>query len=80
MKAKLISAEDCGPRGWLPAGTIMESPDAYKLVIHGVAEPADDECRIAAGMTPEKTEAAVAFQKKAKKGLQEAVDPETPTE
>ena len=36
-----------------PAGTILENPDAYKLVQMGVAEPADDECEQAHGMTPD---------------------------
>ncbi len=80
MKAKLLSEEDGGAQGILPRGTIIDHPDAYKLVLHGVAEPADDECRTKAGMTPEKAAAAVAFQTKAKKGLQDAVDPQTPSE
>lgn len=35
----------------MPTGTIIDNPEAYKLVQNGVAIPADDECRIAAGMT-----------------------------
>jgi len=31
----------------LPAGTIMEGPKAYQLVMLGVAEPADAECSAA---------------------------------
>ena len=75
MQAKMISDEDGAKKG-----TIIDHPDAYKLVKLGVAEPADDECRIAAGMTPAKTEAAREFQRKAKRGLQEAVEESTPTE
>lgn len=75
MKAKMISDEDGAKKG-----AIIDHPNAYKLVKLGVAEPADEECRTAAGMTPEKTEAAVNFQRKAKRGLQEAVEESTPTE
>lgn len=80
MKAKLLNEEDGGAKGKLPAGTVIDHPDAYKLVLHGVAEPFDDECRKKAGLSPEKASAAVAFQAKAKKGLQEAVDPQTPSD
>jgi hypothetical protein len=33
------------PEGKLPAGTIVEHPDAWKLVLMGSAEPADEECQ-----------------------------------
>jgi hypothetical protein len=36
-----------------PAGTEIEHPEAYKLVQMGCAEAVDDECRVAAGMSPE---------------------------
>lgn len=35
----------------LPAGTIIDRPDAWKLVVIGAAEPVDGECRAAAKMT-----------------------------
>lgn len=41
-----------------PAGHIHERPDAYRLVQHGNAIPADDECREACGMTDEDMEYA----------------------
>lgn len=69
MKAKMISDEDGAKKG-----TIIDHPDAWKLVRLGVAEPADVECRKKAGMTPAKTEAAIAFQRKAKQGIQDAID------
>jgi len=37
----------------MPAGYIHEAPDVYRLVQHGCAIPADDECREACGMTEE---------------------------
>lgn len=36
-----------------PTGTEIEHPDAWRLVRMGVADPVDDECREAAGLTPE---------------------------
>lgn len=35
------------------AGTEIEHPDAWRLVRLGVAEPADDDCRSAADVSPE---------------------------
>lgn len=45
MKAKLTRKMDVG-KEWAPAGTIIDHPDAFRLVEHGVAEPADEECRL----------------------------------
>jgi hypothetical protein len=39
-------------------GAIIDDPDAWKLVRFGVAEPADEECREKAGMTPEQMQVA----------------------
>lgn len=39
---------------WSPAGTVIEHPDAYLLVRMGCAEPADDECHAAHGMSEER--------------------------
>lgn len=39
-------------------GDVIEGHNVYLLVKQGVAEPADEECREAAGMTPERFEAA----------------------
>lgn len=36
-----------------PAGTVIDHPDAFRLVQMGVAIPADEACRAAAGMTEE---------------------------
>lgn len=37
----------------VPAGYVIEHPDAWRLVRQGTAESADDECEAKAGMTPE---------------------------
>jgi hypothetical protein len=42
------------PEGIKTAGTLINHPDAYRLVQMGVAEPADAECAEASSMTPEK--------------------------
>lgn len=42
----------------LPAGTILEEPEAYLHVRMGYAEPADAECAAKAAMTPEAMAAA----------------------
>lgn len=36
----------------VPAGYVIEGPDAWRLVRQGTAEAADDECEAKAGMTP----------------------------
>ncbi len=38
------------PNDIIPAGTVIEKEDIWKLVRAGVADPADEECRIRAGM------------------------------
>ncbi len=42
--------------GIRPAGSVLEDPDAYQLVEHGVAEPADEECAAAVRLTPAELE------------------------
>ncbi|TXH56422.1 MAG: hypothetical protein E6Q97_06480 [Desulfurellales bacterium] len=44
--------------GWpefrvVPAGFVIDHPECWKLVKIGTAKPADEECKEAAGMTPE---------------------------
>ena len=46
------------PATFWKLGAILTRPDSYMLVRLGVAEPADDECRIAASMTGAQREAA----------------------
>lgn len=36
-----------------PAGTIIDDPDCWRLVMIGVAKPADDDCREAAPLSDE---------------------------
>jgi hypothetical protein len=37
----------------VPAGYVIEHPDAWRLVRQGTAKPADDDCRVRAGVSPE---------------------------
>jgi hypothetical protein len=53
-----------------PAGHIHERPDAYKLVQHGNAIPADDECRKACGMTEKDMEHAQKSYRRIAAGIQ----------
>lgn len=45
-----------------PAGTEIEHPDAWRLVVLGHAEPIDEEATRRAGMTPEQIQKAFAAQ------------------
>jgi hypothetical protein len=53
----------------VPAGTVIDHPEAHKLVRMGMAEPADDECRQAARMTAAELQAAQAAQEKVRRGI-----------
>lgn len=44
----------------VPKGTLVEHQEAFHLVKMGVAEPADEECAFATGMTVEQIELAAA--------------------
>lgn len=57
------------PDGVKPAGTRINHPDAFRLVQLGVAEPADEACRAAHGMTPEQILAARAGYEKVDRGI-----------
>jgi hypothetical protein len=83
MKAKLIKDTQAAPsagddsrlieiRGikFWPAGTVLEDKRAYRLVQLGVAEPADPECALAAGMTSEQMRIAQRQQEMVSKGIQ----------
>lgn len=37
----------------VPAGYVIDTPDAYLLVRQGTARPADEECRLKANVSPE---------------------------
>lgn len=63
MKCTLLRDMACTPclehpAGVKPAGTVIDHPDAFRLVQLGCAEPADDQCAAAHGRTPEQLEAA----------------------
>src|SRR5690606_8983128 len=53
----------------IPQGTVIDGPDAWKLVRMGRAEPADEECRVAAGMTPAQIQQAAIVQEQLSQGL-----------
>jgi hypothetical protein len=68
MKARLIvTLLTDGPPN--PPGTIVDHPEAYRLVRHGCAEPADEECRRAADVTPEQMARAQATYQKVAAGI-----------
>lgn len=57
------------PNITLPVGHVVDHPEAYRLVRHGVANPLDDECRRWAGMTPEQIAAAQHAYRRVEKGI-----------
>ena len=81
MKAKLLKQTQASPSAsderlivvdgvsYWPEGSIIEDPRAYRLVQMGVAEPADPECTLAAGMTTEKMVLAQRQQELVAKGI-----------
>ena len=59
------------PDGWhvWPVGTIEDHPKAYMLVRMGIAEPADDECRLHAAMSSADMAKAQRIQEVVGKGI-----------
>lgn len=55
--------------GIIPGGTILDMPAAYKFVQHGIADPADEECRIAASMTDPQITLAKMRQRRVSAGI-----------
>ncbi len=55
--------------GIIPAGTILDLPEAYKFVQHGIADPADEECRAAAGMSDPEIVLAKMRQRRTSAGI-----------
>jgi len=58
MKCRLLLDMNCTPdaewpSGIKPAGTVIDHPDAFRLVQIGCAESADTECDVATQRTPE---------------------------
>ena len=83
MKARLIRDMERPPataaehealrrgRGYpiVPAGTIHDHPEAWQQVRMGNAIPADEECEVAAAMTPAQLAAAQAAAEKVSRGI-----------
>ena len=59
------------PNAEIPVGYIRDAPDAYKLVQAGVAIPADEECRLACGMS----QAEIDLAQKHYPALEAGIDP-----
>ena len=57
-------------RYYWPIGTMEEHPNAYKYVIMGVAEPADDECRLAAARSTQEIQTATRRYEMVSKGIE----------
>lgn len=81
MKAKLFNTEyrqdtHESERVELPAGTIIDHPEVWKLVQWGTAEPADDECRERAyrDRTDDQIQSARDSQAMMRAGLQPMID------
>jgi hypothetical protein len=78
MRAKLLydcradpnhpSADDF-PDGIKPVGTIIDHPEAFKLVQQGIAEPADEECAKQANMTEAAWRKAVRHHARLRAGI-----------
>jgi hypothetical protein len=75
MKCRLLIDMTCRacpqfPEGIKVAGTIIEHEDAYRLVMMGCAEPADEECASKVPpRTPEQTAAKLDAYKKMDAGI-----------
>lgn len=65
----VAQCERRGGRLIAPPGTVINDPECYKLVLNGVAVPADDECREKDTRTPEQVEAAEAAFKRLQLGI-----------
>ncbi|HWL09550.1 MAG TPA: hypothetical protein VNQ76_14165 [Planctomicrobium sp.] len=52
-----------------PAGTIIDHPEAWRLVTLGAAVPEDDECRQRAGLTEKQMEKVIAAAERLSLGI-----------
>jgi hypothetical protein len=50
-------------------GEIVDHPDAFVLVLHGIASPADDECREVCNLTDEDIQVKIHAYTKLSKGM-----------
>lgn len=57
------------PDSKIPVGTIIEHPEAFRLVRLGAAEPADEECAQRANMTTEQMRVAQHHQRRTAAGI-----------
>ena len=81
MKAKLLKQTQASPAAsderlivvdgvkYWPECSIIDDPRAYRLVQMGVAEPADPECTVAAGMTTQQMQMAQRQQELVARGI-----------
>ena len=71
MKARLIRRlrKAGSPKEWLPVGHVVDHPRAHVLVRMGHAEPADEECQQAHGLTPAQMSAAQRSADRVAKGI-----------
>lgn len=74
MKCKLAREMDCKPckefpKGKKPADTIIDHPDAWKLVQMGDAYPADEACRKRAGLSDEEIDRRIKAKLKIALGI-----------
>lgn len=74
MRAKLLFAMPCDPcrdfpQGVKPAGTLIDHPQAFRLVQQGCAEPVDPQCRARAGVSGAKLEDLKRKYQRADRGI-----------
>ena len=75
MKCRTLIELDCPPgeefpEGKIPAGTVIEEKDAWKLVRKGVAAAADEECEQKIPLSPEETRQRLFAYRKIAAGIQ----------
>lgn len=74
MKCRLLKAMRCKktearPDGRVPAGTVIDHPDAYLLVRLGCAESVDAECAEKAARSPQQLAQARKAQERTSRGI-----------
>jgi len=73
MKCELLLDMKTPEPGWpndtKPAGTIIDNPDAFRLVQMGCAKPADEECEKAHGRSEQELELAKIAYGRVSKGI-----------
>lgn len=70
MKAELtIDRTEAKTGRLLKKGTVLDLPDAYKLVQNGIAIPADEECRKKCGMDKKDIEEAHKAADRIRRGI-----------